>query len=130
MSRYDDLIEGVDPKWRPAFRTFVETAEADEGFLEYISTNPACERAVELAIQREAESLGDLSALLAKSIAREPDMVSRSMANAIRTVIDLDAAEQGQVLSATARQLERELGMNAKPLVIGVVTTLEDQLTH
>jgi hypothetical protein len=62
-----DLLKLVEGQWQETFSRFIETGEAPQEFLDYMDSDPNCQRAVELAFSTQAEAfesvarnLGDL----------------------------------------------------------------------
>jgi hypothetical protein len=108
----EELQELVAPEWRDAYRTFVETGEASDAFLEYLDGDASCQNAVDEAFKAQAAAFQDVVAMLhaadgaaAGAVAAQPaaDALSANVALAIDRAGHLEQAE----LSRAARQLER-----------------------
>jgi hypothetical protein len=62
--RSEELAEGLPVEWRAAFVRFVETGEAEQGFLDFLETDKPAQEAVEVMFNETAAAFERLGAFL------------------------------------------------------------------
>src|SRR5262245_40804833 len=88
-----EAVKLVDPKWQAEFRKFVDSGDASDGFFEFLDTNKACQKAVDMVLKRKSEGLERVSDLL-----RSEELTARP-----RPVMEKKSEQLAQALGIAAR---------------------------
>ena len=126
-----DQVEGlIEPRWRGEFLRFVETGNADPGFLTYLDRDPSAQRAVEMAFDAQAQAFEELSRELAKPKDKATDQsaataVSVNIVRAIVATLGLPDAERTVAIRQAAAALEASMTPDSKHELESLITRLE-----
>lgn len=78
------VLDQVAPAWQDAFKRFVETGEAEDKFLDYVSSDPAAQHAVEQAFAGHTQALRELAAALGEGVESPPPGRTARFVSAVR----------------------------------------------
>jgi hypothetical protein len=130
--KLDDLEGMIEPRWREEFLRFVETGNADPGFLSYLDHDPSAQRAVEMAFDAQAEAFEQLSRELAKPKDKNTEQSNQSAAtvslNIVRAVVaalGLSDAERTVAIRQAAAALEASTTPDSKHDLESLIERLE-----
>ncbi|MCI0588402.1 MAG: hypothetical protein L0323_16345 [Planctomycetes bacterium] len=142
--KLEEIVERVQVEWRPAFRAFVETGEADEGFLHYLEWDDRAKEAVELAFGARSEALERVGrAIAASALAQAGDLgpaasvvspppageaVSMTLARAIEDVLSLPAEDRDRAAAEVASVLRSRLPEREKEALEALAAGIQTRL--
>jgi len=117
--KLDDLLGLIPKQWHEAFLRFIDTGDADEGFLAYLDSDTQAQEAVERAIEAQAKAFEGLAKVLASSgspagakttTEEQAELVSAQMAHALEGALELPQEERHAALQLAASVLRVDLG--------------------
>ncbi len=131
-----DLFETVAEEWRPEFQRFVETGEADEGFLNYLNQDEGAQHAVESAFNRQVASFEGLAADLKKASGTEgevqpirtPSSISSRLAAVVEVALATPSARREQIVESGATELAASIPAKERDVLKEVVRSLDSTL--
>jgi hypothetical protein len=117
----EHIVADVDPRWRDAFRRFVETGEAETAFLDYLDHDPVGQHAAERAFNEQAASLEGLALAIREtppghpetSLARRTDRASDELVEAFDVVLTLPHREREETFRSVVDRILRRRGGEA-----------------
>ncbi len=110
----NDLLTLIEPRWHQEFLRFVDTGEAEEGFLSYLDKDKKCQQAVEKAFTTQAAAFEDFARALSTPKSAHPEQiekdlraatVSANMATAFEGALDLPVEVRKDVLQRAVSAL-------------------------
>jgi len=133
----DALLAFIKPEWHQQFLRFVETGEADDGFLSYLDEDQNCQRAVESAFNAQAAAFENFARALNKAESaqsKQPEdniraaTVSANLANAFEITVDLSAKDQNLILQNAVAALKASLEPEKRDKLREVVEHFEKKV--
>jgi hypothetical protein len=81
MMFFSDLLPQIDAKWHAAFVRFVETGDASDGFLNYLDSDPRCQKVMERLLAAHVRALKPFMTAMGMSpVAKTRKVVARKPA--------------------------------------------------
>lgn len=127
----DSLMQRVPTEWRAEFRTFVNTGEAREEFLDLLDSDPTMQAIAEEAFEMEASRFEQFASRLKElepvpvHHERAPELLSSELARTVRMAATLSEAPH-----VLAEQTANELRHSASPRQREQVSSLVSQLNQ
>jgi hypothetical protein len=122
--KLETLLTQVQPQWKGEFVRFIETGEADEGFLSYLDNNSDAQQAVEMAFKAQASAFENLAEELkktppekevgivietAKPVGRVSAKLAAVVAEAVKDVSKLPPKEKEETLEQIVSTLKTSM---------------------
>ncbi len=130
----DSLMQRVPPEWRAEFRTFVNTGEAREEFLDLLDSDPAMQAIAEEAFEMEASRFEQFASRLkelepvAAHPERAPELLSSELARTVRMAATLSSQEQHVIAEQTANELRHSASPRQRQQVSSLMSQLNQAL--
>jgi len=135
----NELLTLIDPRWHQEFLRFVDTGEAEKGFLSYLDKDKKCQQAVEMAFTAQAAAFENFARALSTPKSAPPEQiekefraatVSASMATAFEGVLDLPVEERKDVLQRAVSALILSVKPEKKKELKSMVEDLERKVQY
>lgn len=135
-----DLLAQIEPQWHAEFERFVETGEADEGFLTYLDQSEAAQTAVEGAFKHQAARFEKLAEELKRRqgvTGPEPAKISAlssttatKVAAVIEGALQASSTQRAQVVARTTAALAASMPAEDAEVVEQVAESLKNRLAE
>jgi hypothetical protein len=117
---FNAALKLVDPKWREAFRKFVETGDGSQEFRDYLDNDQNCQKAIDMVFNEQAAAFDKLFDAMRQDVAArragapgavqasqaDATLIAEKLKEAVKPLVGMTRTEQDE----TTRQIAESFG--------------------